>query len=53
VVRYSINIQCWPDPHAVALVERQVAKQQEREIEKPFSTPSSRLLALFTLDKRR
>jgi hypothetical protein len=27
VVRYGLNIQCFPDEHAVALVERQIAQQ--------------------------
>ena len=30
VVRYGLNILCLPDGHAVELVERQIAKQQER-----------------------
>ena len=30
VVRYGLNIQCWPDAHAVELVERQIARQRER-----------------------
>ncbi len=30
VVRYGLNIQCFPDEHTVALVERQIAKQRER-----------------------
>jgi hypothetical protein len=25
VVRYGLNIQCFPDAHAVALVEKQIA----------------------------
>jgi hypothetical protein len=31
VVRYGLNIQCFPDEHAVELVEKQIAKQRERE----------------------
>jgi len=30
VVRYGLNIQCFPDEHAVELVERQIARQQNR-----------------------
>ena len=30
VVRYSLNIACFPDKHAVELVERQIARQQAR-----------------------
>ena len=30
VVRYGLNIQCWPDAHAVELVERQIARQKQR-----------------------
>jgi hypothetical protein len=30
VVRYGLNIQCWPDKHAVELVERQIAQQKRR-----------------------
>jgi hypothetical protein len=30
VVRYGINIACFPDEHAVDLVERQIARQQDR-----------------------
>ena len=30
VVRYGLNIKCFPDEHTVALVERQIAKQRER-----------------------
>ena len=30
VVRYGLNILCFPDEHAVELVERQIAKQRER-----------------------
>jgi hypothetical protein len=31
VVRYGLNIQCFPDEHAVELVEKQIARQKERE----------------------
>lgn len=31
VVRFGINIASFPDEHAVELVERQIAKHQERE----------------------
>jgi hypothetical protein len=31
VVRYGLNLACFPDEHAVELVERQIAKQQERQ----------------------
>ena len=37
VVRYGLNIQCFPDEHAVELVEKQIAKQRERETQ-DFST---------------
>ncbi len=30
VVRYGLNIACFPDAHAVELVERQIARQQNR-----------------------
>ena len=33
VVRYGLNIQCFPDEHTVELVERQIAKQRERREE--------------------
>jgi hypothetical protein len=33
VVRYGLNLACFPDEHAVELVERQIAKQQRREEE--------------------
>jgi hypothetical protein len=33
VVRYGLNIACIPDEHAVELVERQIAKQQQRREE--------------------
>jgi len=29
VVRYGLNIQCYPDAHAVELVEKQIARQRE------------------------
>lgn len=31
VVRYGINIACFPDERAVELVERQIAKQKQQE----------------------
>jgi len=31
VVRYGLNISCFPDEHAVELVEKQIARQRERE----------------------
>jgi hypothetical protein len=30
VVRYGNNLACFPDEHAVELVERQIAQQQRR-----------------------
>ncbi len=30
VVRYGLNIACYPDEHAVELVEKQIAKQKLR-----------------------
>lgn len=30
VVRYGLNIACFPDEHAVELVEKQIAMQRER-----------------------
>ena len=39
VVRYGLNFQCFPDAHAVELVERQIAKQREpRILEEPDIT---------------
>jgi hypothetical protein len=36
VVRYGLNLACFPDAHAVELVERQIAKQREpRILEEP------------------
>ncbi len=31
VVRYGLNLACFPDEHAVELVERQIARQQEQK----------------------
>ena len=31
VVRYGLNLACFPDEHAIELVERQIARQQEQE----------------------
>jgi len=38
VVRYGLNIQCYPNEHAVELVEKQIARQKEypREPRPPF-----------------
>jgi hypothetical protein len=33
VVRYGLNILCLPDEHAVRLVEKQIARQQQRRNE--------------------
>jgi hypothetical protein len=30
VVRYGLNLACFPDEHAVELVERQIAQQKRR-----------------------
>ena len=30
VVRYGLNLACFPDEHTVALCERQIAQQQKR-----------------------
>jgi len=35
VVRYGLNIKCFPDAHAVELVEKQIARQKRRELEEP------------------
>ena len=39
-VRYGLNIQCFPDAHAVELVEKQIAKQKREPqgLEKPDIT---------------
>jgi hypothetical protein len=29
VVRYGLNLACFPDEHAVELVEKQIAKQED------------------------
>jgi hypothetical protein len=31
VVRFGLNIACFPDEHKVELVERQIAKQRAQE----------------------
>ncbi len=38
VVRYGLNIQCYPDAHVVELVEKQIARQRDhpREPKPPF-----------------
>lgn len=38
VVRYGLNIQCYPDAHAVELCEKQIARQREHlyEPKPPF-----------------
>jgi hypothetical protein len=33
VVRYGLNLACFPDEHTVALCERQLAQQQKRLLE--------------------
>jgi hypothetical protein len=33
VVRYGLNLQCFPDAHAVELVEKQIAQQWKRQLE--------------------
>lgn len=33
VVRYSLNLACFPDEHTVELCERQIAQQQKRLLE--------------------
>ncbi len=33
VVRYGLNILCFPDEHAAELVEKQIARQRERRPE--------------------
>lgn len=38
VVRYGRTIACFPDEHAVELVERQIARQQERQEHKDAPT---------------
>jgi hypothetical protein len=39
VVRYGINLVCFPDAHAVELVEKQLARQKRAdEIEEPDIT---------------
>jgi hypothetical protein len=40
VVRYELNLACFPDAHAVELVEKQIARQQHKphEIEEPEIT---------------
>ncbi len=30
VVRYGLNLACFPNEHAVELVEQQIAKQEQR-----------------------
>jgi hypothetical protein len=31
LVRYGLNIACFPNEHAVELVEKQIARQQEEQ----------------------
>jgi hypothetical protein len=31
VVRYGLSIKCFPNAHAVELVEKQIARQKQRE----------------------
>ena len=33
VVRFGLNLACFPDEHTVALCERQIAQQQKRLLE--------------------
>ena len=33
VVRFGLNLACFPDEHAVELVERQIAQQWKRRLE--------------------
>jgi hypothetical protein len=33
VMRYGLNLACFPDEHTVALCERQIAQQQKRLLE--------------------
>lgn len=33
VVRYGLNIACFPDEHAVELVEKQIAQKKKRRME--------------------
>ena len=33
VVRYGLNIQCFPDAHSVDLVEKQIAQQWKKRLE--------------------
>jgi hypothetical protein len=33
VVRYGLNLACFPDEHTVALCERQLTQQQKRVLE--------------------
>jgi hypothetical protein len=34
VVRYGLNLACFPDEHTVELCERQIAQQQKRHLER-------------------
>jgi hypothetical protein len=36
VVRFGLNIKCFPDEHTVALVERQIAQQKRRREEEDY-----------------
>ena len=39
VVRYRLNLACFPDKHAIELVEKQIARQKRAdEIEEPDIT---------------
>jgi hypothetical protein len=33
VVRYGLNIQCFPDEHAVKLVEKQIVQQWKKRLD--------------------
>jgi len=53
VVRYGLNIQCYPDAYAVELCEKVIARQREhpREPRRPFWTELHATLTI-TLDKK-
>ena len=38
VVRYGLNLACFPDEHTVELCERQIAQQQKRLLEQENET---------------
>jgi hypothetical protein len=49
VVRYGLNLACFPDEHAVELVERQIANQRERHENEELPLILSRLVGIFKL----